>query len=145
MIVADASFIIDALVVPRRRKRDETYQRQLERHRRSKELLSFFLEEGFQIYMPFLGLVEISSLLVRKLGKKANVEAVLDFLEEYFLVVSEDELRDALLKIAKETGSRAADAYYISLAKMKGAVLVTADRRMAEVSRELGAKVVLLE
>ena len=145
MIVADASFIVDALIIPRRRKKDETYQRQLERHKRSKELLSFFLEEGFQLYMPFLGLVEVSSLLVRKLGKKANADAVLEFLNEYFLIVSEEELKEILLEIARETGSRAADAYYVSLAKMKGAVLVTADRKMAEISREVGVKVILLE
>ena len=144
MIVADASFIVDALIVPRRKK-DETYQRQLERHRRSKELLPFFLEEGFQLYMPFLGLAEVSSLLLRKLGKKANVDAVLEFLNEYFLIVSEAELKEILLETARETGSRAADAYYVSLAKMKGAVLVTADRKMAEISREVGVKVILLE
>ena len=44
MIVADASFVVDALVVPRRKKRDEMYLRQLNRHKRSKELPSFFLE-----------------------------------------------------------------------------------------------------
>ncbi|QDA31465.1 hypothetical protein FH039_07465 [Thermococcus indicus] len=82
MIVADASFIVDALIVPRRRKKDDRYFKQLKRHQRSKELLSFFLEEGFQIYMPFLGLVEVSSLITRKLGKDANVGAVLSFLEK---------------------------------------------------------------
>ncbi len=145
MIVADASFVVDALVVPRRKKRDEMYLRQLNRHRRSKELLSFFLEEGFQLYIPFLGLVEISSLLVRKLGKRANVDAALEFLNEYFFVVPEKNLEEFLLNLARETGSRAADIYYISLAKMKGAVLVTADRKMAEISKDVGVKVILVE
>ncbi|WP_258084440.1 type II toxin-antitoxin system VapC family toxin [Thermococcus thermotolerans] len=145
MIVADASFIVDALIVPRRRKKDELYFKQLKRHQRAKELLSIFLEEGFQIYMPFLGLVEVSSLLTRKLGKDANADTVLSFLEKYILIVSEEELKRTLLTLAKETGSRAADIYYISVAKSKGAVLVTADRKMADVSKELGVKVVLLE
>ncbi|NJE00804.1 type II toxin-antitoxin system VapC family toxin [Thermococcus sp. JdF3] len=145
MIVADASFIVDALIVPRRRKKDEVYLRQLKRHQRSKELLSFFLEEGFQLYIPFLGLVEVSALLVRKLGKKANVDAVLGFLNEYFFIIPEKDLEEFLLNLAMEIGSRAADTYYISLAKMKGAVLVTADRKMAEVSKDVGVKVILLE
>ncbi|ASJ12429.1 type II toxin-antitoxin system VapC family toxin [Thermococcus thioreducens] len=145
MIVADASFIVDALVVPRRRKKDEVYWRQWKRHQRSKELLSFFLEEGFQLYMPFLGLVEVSSLLVRKLGKRANVDAALEFLGEYFFVVSEKDLEGSILEIARKTGSRAADAYYLSLAKIKGAVLVTADRKMAGISRDTGVKVILVE
>ena len=145
MIVTDASFVVDALVVPRRKKKDETYLRQLKRHRRSKELLSFFLEEGFQLYIPFLGLVEVSSLLVRKLGKRANIDTALEFLDEYFFVVSEKDLEEFILEIARETGSRAADIYYISLAKMKGAVLVTADRKMAEISKDVGVKVILVE
>ncbi|MCD6372710.1 MAG: type II toxin-antitoxin system VapC family toxin [Thermococcus sp.] len=145
MIVADASFIIDALIVPRRRKKDDLYFKQLKRHQRSKELLSFFLEEGFQIYVPFLGLVEISSLLVRKLGKETDVDTVLSFLEKYISVVPEEELREILLKLVKETGSRAADIYYLSVAKSKGAVLVTSDRKMAEASKEVGVKVILLE
>ncbi|ASJ09154.1 hypothetical protein A3L11_07895 [Thermococcus siculi] len=145
MIVADASFIVDALVVPRRKKKDKLYEKQMKRHRQSLELLSFFLEEGFQMYMPFLGLVEVSSLLTRKLGRESNVEAAIEFLRRYISIVPESELRDELIDVARTTGSRAADVYYVSLAKLKGAVLVTADRRMAEVAEEMGVKVILLE
>ncbi len=89
------------------------------------------------IINPSLVMVELAGLLVRKFQPQEVEKMVADILEEIVCVNNPD---DMAYRIALETGSRAADAYFIATAKMANSILLTNDRIMAENAKRVGVE-----
>jgi len=134
MITIDASILIDALV--------EEIESAKERQRKSKALLAFLLSQSFELNAPKIVLVEVASAIRRLTGKK-DVENALSFIETNVSLFDEKDIIENAIEVAKE-GCRAADAYYISTAMKSGSMLVSADRRMIDLARNIGVKTILI-
>uniref|UniRef100_A0A7C3R8V0 PIN domain-containing protein n=1 Tax=Archaeoglobus fulgidus TaxID=2234 RepID=A0A7C3R8V0_ARCFL len=67
-----------------------------------------------------------------------------NFVIENFNLIKEDEIFDSVLKICRNTGSRAIDAYFIAAAKLTNSILITNDRIMANNGRKAGIEVYYL-
>ncbi|WP_290597232.1 MULTISPECIES: PIN domain-containing protein [unclassified Archaeoglobus] len=71
---------------------------------------------GKSVYCPKLILAETLCVLVRYSVKLADLGY--NFVLKNFNLLKEDEIFDVVLEICKNTGSRAADAYFIATAKL---------------------------
>ncbi len=61
-------------------------------------------------------------------------------LNEEIIIIGDDLYFEKSIKIALATGSRGADAYYISLAEILGVPLATSDKVQAQNARKAGVK-----
>lgn len=111
-------------------------KRYAERYEKSKELLK--LAKGKSVYCPKLILAEILGVLVRYNVKLANLGY--NFITENFNLIREDEIFDFVLKICKNTGSRAVDGYFIATAKLTNSILVTNDKIMVKNAKKAGVE-----
>ncbi len=74
-------------------------------------------------------LAEIFGVLVRYNVKLADIGY--DFVLENFNLIDEGVIFDEILKVCKNTGSRAVDGYFIATAKLTNSLLITNDKIMA--------------
>jgi predicted nucleic acid-binding protein len=143
MIVLDASVIVDAFIKPRRRKQDELLKQQLERHKKAKSLLKFFLDITLPIYIPRICIIETAGVIRRKAG--IYPDKVINFIMKRFKVIDEVNIWDLALSIAKETGCRAVDSYYIATAEKTNSILITADKKMYNVATKRNIASILID
>jgi len=115
-------------------------KRYAERFEISKEFLKN--AKGKPVYCPRLILAEIIGVFVRYNVKLADLGY--NFVIENFNLIKEDEIFDSVLKICRNTGSRAIDAYFIAAAKLTNSILITNDRIMAKNARKAGIEVYYL-
>jgi len=115
-------------------------KRYAERFEISKEFLKN--AKGKPVYCPRLILAEIIGVLVRYNVKLADLGY--NFVIENFNLIKEDEIFDSVLKICRNTGSGALDAYFIAAAKLTNSILITNDRIMAKNARKAGIEVYYL-
>ena len=90
-----------------------------------------------EAYAPRLMLVEVAAVLSRRLDRR-DVETAVAVIEPLVTLLPEDTLYDTALGVALETGSRAADAYYIAAAIVTDSKLLTNDRVQALNARRAG-------
>ena len=81
-------------------------------------------------------LAEILGVLVRYNAKLADIGY--DFVLENFNLIDESPILDEILKVCKNTGCRAVDAYFIATAKLTNSILITNDRIMANNAKNYG-------
>ena len=115
-------------------------KRYAERFEISKEFLKNARSKP--VYCPRLILAEIIGVLVRYNVKLADLGY--NFVIENFNLIKEDEIFDSVLKICRNTGSRAIDAYFIAAAKLTNSILIINDRIMAKNARKAGIEVYYL-
>ena len=129
MIVLDTSIFIDLL-----------FEYKSERTRSAEELLLILEENGLAIVEPDLFKVEFTGQIARRIKK----ELVPKICEEIFadlVFVSTSKIFEEALSIARETGSRAADSFYIACAKGEEAILISNDKYQTESAKKSGIEV----
>ncbi len=116
-VVVDASIVID-LFAGRDKARIEAAER----------IFECFKTRGssVKVFAPRLFLAEVSGVLVRLL-QRSQVRSVIQRLEREIVTVGDDLYYRESIEIALKTGSRGADTYYIGLAKILDAALITSD------------------
>ncbi|MCD6373076.1 MAG: type II toxin-antitoxin system VapC family toxin [Thermococcus sp.] len=92
---------------------------------------------SIELYAPRLGEVEFVAVLSRYFDRE-QVERALAYYSEIVAWVPEELLIEELREVAFQTHHRASDIYFIATARYLNAVLVTNDRKMAELARSLG-------
>jgi len=80
MIVLDSSVIVDAFIIPRRKKRDELLEKQVKRHKKAKKLIELMISSKYPSYIPRVALIEITAILKRKLN--FIPDEILNFISE---------------------------------------------------------------
>jgi len=127
-IVLDASIVVDAYAGRSKERREAVLS-----------LLEMLDAVGAELVEPRLFVVEIAGVLVRYI-KPEDVVRVLALLEGVARLVPETEYWGLAKDIALKTGSRAADSYYIAVARLTDALLVTSDRPQAVSARRAGVE-----
>ncbi|AIY91162.1 hypothetical protein GACE_2140 [Geoglobus acetivorans] len=83
-------------------------------------------------------MAEILGVLVRYSVELANLGY--DFVLKNFNLIEEDDIFDEILKVCKNTGSRAVDGYFIATAKLSNSILITNDKIMASNAKKAGVE-----
>jgi predicted nucleic acid-binding protein len=117
-VIVDASVVIDLYAAPSE-----------DRASIAEEVARWILEGSVEAYAPKLLVVEVAGVLSRYLSEE-ELDLVLDSLPPVRLV-PEEAIYGEAVRIARRTGSRAADAYYIAVAATVNGALLTNDKRQA--------------
>jgi len=142
-VTLDTSVIVKALVPPRRRKRDELYEAQLDLHLRSRE---FFLkiESGeYSNHIPIIALIE-TACVVSRLSDEARADLALDFLSRNSRFYSDGYLLERSIEIGIETKASGFDVLFMACAEKTNSKLITDDRKMQERANDYGLDVIFL-
>jgi len=126
-VVIDASLIIDLYAAPSE-----------ERASIAEEVVTWITRGIVDAFAPKLLIVEVMGVLSRYLSEE-ELDLVLDTLPSIRLV-PEETIYEEAVRIARKTGSRAADAYYIAVASIINGVLLTNDRRQAQNAMKAGIR-----
>lgn len=129
MIVVDASVFIDLL-----------FEYNYERTHSADELFSILEEKGLSILEPDLFKVELAGQIARRVKKDLAPKICEEIFQELVFINTPTIFNEAL-SIALETGSRAADSFYIAAAKVEEAILISNDRSQIENSKKSGIEV----
>jgi len=126
-VVVDASVVIDLYAAPDDRRASI-----------AEEVMSWVTAGFVEAYAPKLLVVEVLGVLARYLSEE-KLELVASSFPPIKLV-PEEVFYDEAVKIARRTGSRAADAYYIATALTINGILLTNDRRQKQSARKAGVE-----
>jgi predicted nucleic acid-binding protein len=127
-LIIDASVAVDLFA-----------SRNLHRTEAAEKLFRCAVSSGIHVYAPRLFLVEVAGVLVRFLPPNL-VKDVIKRLSDEIIIIGDDLYFGKSVEIAIATGSRGADAYYIGLAEILDAPLVTSDKVQAQNAKKAGAK-----
>lgn len=129
MIVVDASVFIDLL-----------FEYNSDRTQCAEELFSSLEEMGLTILEPDLFKVELTGQIARRVKRDQVVKICGEIFKE-LAFVNNNRIFDEALSFALETGSRAADSFYIAAAKIEDAILISNDRFQIENAKKSGIEV----
>ncbi|MEM1611269.1 MAG: type II toxin-antitoxin system VapC family toxin [Sulfolobales archaeon] len=93
-------------------------------------MVKWIMQGSVKAYAPKLLIVEIVGVLTRYLLEE-ELDLALDTLPSIKLI-PEETIYEEAIRIARKTGSRAADTYYIAVASIVNEVLLTNDRIQAQ-------------
>ncbi|NJE03784.1 type II toxin-antitoxin system VapC family toxin [Thermococcus sp. MV11] len=110
-----------------------------ERIKVAEKVIELAQEGVLELYSPRLGEVEFVAVLSRYFDRE-RVERALDYYSEIVVWVPEELLIEDLREVAFQTHHKASDIYFIATARYLGAVLVTNDKKMAELAKSLGLR-----
>lgn len=124
-IVIDASLIIDLYAAPNDIRASI-----------AEDVMSWVASHLVEAYAPKLLVIEVLGVLARHLPKE-DLDLVITSFPPIRLL-PEEAFYDEAVKIACNTGSRAADTYYIAVASTVNGTLLTNDKRQAQNARKSG-------
>ncbi len=142
-VVLDTSVIIKSIFKPPKSLSDKIYKRELGTHEKCRVLIKELEERNAEIYIPKVCIVETGAVVKRLADRKLAIRISKSLLDSYE-VVDEAILFESAWIIAMETGCSGFDSYFISLAKIKCALLFTEDRKMHFNAKELGVNSILI-
>ncbi|WXG41518.1 MAG: type II toxin-antitoxin system VapC family toxin [Candidatus Freyarchaeum deiterrae] len=142
--VLDTTVIVKGLLKPYQRLPAEIYDRELETHHKCKFILDRFEKEAFEIYIPLVCVVEVAAVFKRLTGKEELALSVSSKIREIYFMVSEEKFFDEAWKTAAKTGSSGFDSYFLALAKIMDATLITDDENMSEKGSITNTKTILV-
>ncbi len=96
-----------------------------------------------EVLLPKAGIVEVASVLKRN-GHGDVIPDVVESLSPSYNLVPEEPIFEEAIDVASETGASGFDCYFMPLALMEGALLITDDIKMAFHAKRLGIETLLL-
>jgi predicted nucleic acid-binding protein len=141
--VLDTSVIIKSIFKPPKSLASERYKEELETHEKCRAVIKKLEERDVDVYIPKVCVVETAAVVKRLADRSFAVRISTSVLESYE-VVDEAILFDSAWGIAMDTGCSGFDSYFIALAKLKNAALLTDDGKMHYHAEEVGVDSVLI-
>jgi predicted nucleic acid-binding protein len=129
MIVVDTSVFIDLI-----------FEYNPARTRSAEEMFSTLEEEGLTILEPDLFKIELTGQIALRVKRDLAPKICEEIFQELDFIGTSAIFEEAL-SIALETGSRAADSFYIAAAVAKEAILISNDRFQIESAKKVGIEV----
>ncbi len=141
--VLDTSVIIKSIFQPMKSLPDEIYKREQQTHEKCRFVIEKIEENDLDIYIPKVCVVETAAV-VKKLANKNLAIKISKGVFDSYEVVDEAFLFDSAWTIAMDTGCSGFDSYFIALARMKNASLLTDDGGMYTHAEEIGVDSILI-
>lgn len=142
-VTVDTSVMVKALVPPRRRKRDELYEAQLDLHLRSREILLKIESGEYLNNLPIIALIE-TACVVSRLSDEVRADLALDFLSKNSRFYSDGYLLEMSIEIGLKTKASGFDVLFIACAEKTNSKLITDDRKMQDRANDYGLEVIFL-
>ncbi|ACX72795.1 PilT protein domain protein [Methanocaldococcus vulcanius M7] len=142
-VVLDTSVIVKSILLPRKSLPKDIYDREIKTHNKCKQLIKFLNNEGINVYLPKVALVEVASVLKRHGYPKIALQ-VIESLSNSYNFVSENEIFEHSIDIALKTGASGFDCYFIATSSMLNAILITDDEKMNKHANSIGLKSILI-
>jgi predicted nucleic acid-binding protein len=141
--VLDTSVIIKSVFKPSKSLSSKIYKRELETHGKCRTIIRMLEERWIDVYVPKVCVVETAAVGMRLADKKFAMKISEGVLYSYE-VLDETFLFDSAWAIAMDTGCSGFDSYFIALAKINDAVLLTDDKGMHFHAQEVDVDSVLI-
>jgi len=141
--VLDSSILLKAIFKPLRSLTTDIYEREMETHRKCRKIVDLIDEKEIEASIPRCCIVEMAAVS-RRLSDRATARKISTRLQESYEIAEEALLFDMALIIATDTGCSGFDSYFIALAKVKKAKLLTDDNGMQHHGKEAGVDAVLV-
>jgi predicted nucleic acid-binding protein len=142
-VTVDTSVMVKGLVPPRRRKKDELYEAQLNLHLRSRGILLKVESGEYSNHIPMLALIE-TACVVSRLSDEMRANLALDYLSENARFYSDAYLMERSIEIGIRTKASGFDVIFMACAAETGSTLITDDRKMFERANDYGLDVIYL-
>ncbi|AGK62234.1 putative nucleic acid-binding protein, contains PIN domain [Archaeoglobus sulfaticallidus PM70-1] len=144
-VVFDTSVIVKSIFKPMKSLSNEIYKRELETHKKCREIIRMLeeVDADVDVYIPKICIVETAAVTKRLSGRDLAMKISKAILDSYE-VVDEAVLFNSAWKIAIDTGCSGFDSYFIALARIKNAVLITDDAGMHSHAKEVEVNSVLV-
>lgn len=141
--VLDTSVIVKSTFKPPKSLSSKIYKRETETHDKCKVIIKKLEERGVDIYIPKVCVIETAAV-VKRLADESFAMRISEGVLDSYEVVDETILFDSAWAIAIDTGCSGFDSYFIALAKLKNAMLLTDDGGMHFHAKEVGGDSVLI-
>ena len=106
----------------------------------AKRIVKLAEEGSIELYAPRFGEIEFITVMRRFLGEEGTREAYEIYLSLISGFVEEELIFNRLRDLAFKTAHRVPDLYFITTAEFLNGLLITNDRKMAELAKSLGLK-----
>lgn len=114
-----------------------------ERTRVAEQIVELIQSDSLEGFAPRIGRAEFVAVLSRYF-ERSEVSEALSGYDEIVTWVPEEIIMDTVMELAFELKHYVSDLYFIATAKLLNAVLLTNDRKMADMARSVGVKVFYL-
>jgi predicted nucleic acid-binding protein len=141
--VLDSSVLLKSIFRPQRSLPEDAYAREQETHRKCRVLLKLIDEREVEAYIPRACIVETAAV-ARRLSNRDVARKISRGILESYEVADEPLLFDRAWMIATDTGCSGFDSYFIALAIIKAATLITDDNGMHRIARGIGVDSILV-
>jgi predicted nucleic acid-binding protein len=137
-VVLDTTVLVKSIFMPHKSLAALDYARELETHEKCSAIIRLIEEHDVAVYLPRVCIIETSAVIKRLAGKAMAIKVSKGLIRSYSLV-GEDALFDLAWDVAVDTGCSGFDSYFIALAMLKDATLITDDLGMYRHSQVTGA------
>jgi len=142
--VLDTSVIIKSIFKPFKKSLPgELYKKEMMTHEKCRAVIKKIEEKEIDTYIPRVCIVETAAVVNRLANKSFSMKISKRVLDSYE-VVDEALLFDYAWTIAIDTGCSGFDSYFIALAKIKNATLLTDDKRKHDQAEKIDVDSILI-
>ena len=141
--VLDTSVLIKSIFEPLKSLPDEIYAREMKTHHKASEIVRLLEERNVDVFIPKVCIIEIASVVSRYADKKLATKVSRRAMGAYE-VVDEDSIFEDAWEVASSTGCSGFDTYFISLAGLKRAILLTDDNGMHNSAKRVRVESLLI-
>jgi len=142
-VVLDTSVRVKSIFKPHKSLQALDYSRELETHEKCSTIVRLIEEHDVAVYIPSVCIIEAASVTKRFGGRAMAIKVSKGLIRSYGLV-GEDALFDIAWDVAVDTGCSGFDSYFIALARLKDAALITDDLGMHRHAQDSGADSILV-
>ena len=143
-VVLDTTVIVKSILKPPKHLPPHIYRREVETRRKIHALLEILESQGYTVYFPRAGIIEVAAVLKRGGLSGQAIIGLVKSMEETFIIVGEDIVYSKAFEIALERAPSGFDTYFIALATATSSMLITDDKPMASHAKALGIKTILM-
>ena len=142
-VTVDTSVMVKGLVSPRRKKKDQLFESQLDLHLRSRDILVKIESGDYVNHIPMLALIE-TACVVSRLADEARARLAIAYLSQHSKFYGDAYLLDRSIEVGIITKASGFDVIFMACAEETGSTLITDDRKMDEKARHYGLDVIFL-
>ncbi|MEB3817080.1 MAG: hypothetical protein LRS46_03985 [Desulfurococcales archaeon] len=106
-VVLDTSVIVKSILKPPRHLPHHVYEREVETRRKIHVILEILESQGYTVYFPRAGIVEVAAALKRGGLNKQTIIELVGGMEETFVIVGEDIVYGKAFEVALERAPQA--------------------------------------
>ncbi len=144
-LTVDSSVLIKALVPPKRRKRDDIYESQLQLHTSALEIFEDVVRKKISMYIPSVVLIEVGAVVSRLTNNETDAKEAVEKVRSHTnQILFDHDILELTISTALKTKASGFDNLILSCSVSTGSAIITDDLKLHEIAIEYGQKSYLL-